>query len=79
MSLLDTEKQFHLNIDKNDVGKYVILTGDPKRVKTIAENLDDAYFVADRREFVTYTGYLNGEKVSVTSTGIARQSRWRNL
>lgn len=74
MSLLDTEKQFHLNIDKNDVGKYAILTGDPKRVKTIAENLDDAYFVADRREFVTYTGYLNGEKVSVTSTGIGGPS-----
>lgn len=30
--------------------------------------------VADNREYVTYTGYLNGEKVSVTSTGIGGPS-----
>src|SRR5699024_6134001 len=30
--------------------------------------------VADSREFVTYTGYLDGEMVSVTSTGIGGPS-----
>ena len=30
--------------------------------------------MADSREFVTYTGYLDGEKVSVTSTGIGGPS-----
>ena len=30
--------------------------------------------MADSREFVTYTGYLEGEKVSVTSTGIGGPS-----
>ena len=66
--------QYHLHIKKGDVGRYVILPGDPKRVPLIAEHLDDARPVADSREFVTYTGYLEGEKVSVTSTGIGGAS-----
>lgn len=66
--------QYHLNIRPGDVGRYVILPGDPKRCKKIAEHFDDAKFVADSREFVTYTGYLDGEKVSVTSTGIGGPS-----
>lgn len=66
--------QYHLRIQKGDVGRYVILPGDPKRVPLIAAYLDDAKMVADFREFVTYTGYLMGEKVSVTSTGIGGPS-----
>ena len=66
--------QYHLRIKKGDVGRYVILPGDPKRVPLIAKYLDDATEVADYREFVTYTGYLDGEKVSVTSTGIGGPS-----
>jgi len=66
--------QYHLNIKPGDVGRYVILPGDPKRCKKIAEHFEQAEFVADNREFVTYTGYLDGEKVSVTSTGIGGPS-----
>ena len=56
------------------MGRYVILPGDPKRCVQIANYFDDAKFVADSREYVTYTGYLDGEKVSVTSTGIGGPS-----
>ena len=66
--------QYHLHTKKGDVGRYVILPGDPKRVPLIAEHLDSAKMVADSREFLTYTGYLDGEKVSVTSTGIGGPS-----
>lgn len=66
--------QYHLRIKKGDVGRYVILPGDPKRVPIIAQFLDDAKPVADSREYVSYTGMLNGEKVSVTSTGIGGPS-----
>ena len=66
--------QYHLQIRRGDVGNYVILTGDPKRCPGIAEYLDQARPVADSREFVTWTGYLEGEKVSVTSTGIGGPS-----
>lgn len=67
-------EQYHIGLKKGDAGKYVILPGDPKRCKKIAEYFDDAKLVADNREYVTYTGYLNGEKVSVTSTGIGGPS-----
>ena len=66
--------QYHLQIRPGDVGRYVILPGDPKRCEKIARHFDDAKLVADSREFVTYTGYLDGEKVSVTSTGIGGPS-----
>lgn len=69
-----TGLEYHLHIRKGDTGRYVILPGDPKRVPLIAERLDDARLVADNREFVTYTGTLDGVRVSVTSTGIGGPS-----
>ena len=69
-----TGVQYHLHTRKGDVGRYAILPGDPKRVPLIASRLDDARLVVDSREFVTYTGTLLGEKVTVTSTGIGGPS-----
>ena len=66
--------QYHLQIRKGDVGRYVILPGDPKRCKKIAAYFENPVLVADSREFVTYTGTLDGVKVSVTSTGIGGPS-----
>lgn len=66
--------QYHVQLRRGDVGRYVILPGDPKRCEKIARHFEDARLVADSREYVTYTGYLNGEKVSVTSTGIGGAS-----
>lgn len=68
------DKQYHIQVGKGDIGRYVILPGDPKRCEKIAKYFDDAQLVADSREYVTYTGYLDGEKVSVTSTGIGGPS-----
>ena len=59
---------------EGEVGKYVILPGDPKRCEKIAAYFDDARLIADSREYITYTGYLEGVKVSVTSTGIGGPS-----
>lgn len=67
-------KQYHIGVRKGEVGKYVLLPGDPKRCAEIAKYFDDAKLVADSREFVTYTGTLDGKKVSVTSTGIGGPS-----
>lgn len=69
-----SNKQYHIQLSVNDVGDYVILTGDPKRVKDIASYLEDSYFVADNREYVTYSGYMNGILCSVVSTGIGGAS-----
>lgn len=66
--------EYHVNLKKGDVGRYMILPGDPKRCQKIAAYFENPVLIADSREYVTYTGYLNGEKVSVTSTGIGGPS-----
>ncbi|MEE1115193.1 MAG: uridine phosphorylase [Eubacterium sp.] len=66
--------EYHIHTRPGDVGRYVILPGDPKRCAKIAAYLDGAELVADNREFTTYTGTLDGVKVSVTSTGIGGPS-----
>ena len=68
------EKQFHIHCVEGDVGRYVILPGDPGRCESIAALFDDAHHVAQNREFNIYTGTLLGEKVSVCSTGIGGPS-----
>ena len=67
-------KQYHTGVGPGDVGEYVILPGDPKRCSKIAAHFDNPVLVADSREYVTYTGTLDGVKVSVTSTGIGGPS-----
>ena len=68
------EKQYHIQCVEGDVGRYVILPGDPGRCVSIAALFDDAYHVGQNREFNIYTGTLLGEKVSVCSTGIGGPS-----
>lgn len=67
-------KQYHTGVGPADIGKYVIMPGDPKRCEKIAAHFDNARLVADVREFTTYTGTLEGVPVSVTSTGIGGPS-----
>lgn len=62
--------QHHINLKKGDVGRYVLLPGDPGRCQLIAQYFDNPQFITQKREYVTYTGTLLGEKVAVTSTGI---------
>lgn len=69
-----SDRQYHIGVATGEVGKYVIMPGDPKRCEKIAKYLENPKLIADSREFVTYTGYLDGEKVSVTSTGIGGPS-----
>ena len=73
---LQTEdgRMYHVGLAIGDIGRYVIMPGDPKRCSAIARHFDNAELVADQREYVTYTGYLEGEKVSCTSTGIGGPS-----
>ena len=70
----DANRQYHIQTAEGEVGRYVILPGDPGRCEKIAQYLDHPVKIAENREFVTYTGELCGEKVSVTSTGIGGPS-----
>lgn len=70
----DASRQYHIQVAKGEVGRYAILPGDPKRCVKIAQYLENPVLIADNREFITYTGMLDGVKVSVTSTGIGGPS-----
>ena len=70
----ERQLQFHLHCAPGDVGKYCILPGDPGRCKAIAAHFDDPVHIQTNREYVTYTGSLLGETVSVVSTGIGGPS-----
>lgn len=63
-------KLYHIHCKPGDVGRYVLLPGDPFRTDLIASYFDGARLVAHNREHKTWTGTLNGVKVSVTSTGM---------
>ena len=65
-----SEVMYHTKLKEGDIGRYVILPGDPFRTDLIASYLDDAKKIAENREHRSWTGYLDGEKVSVVSTGM---------
>ena len=65
---------FHLKIQKGDIGRYVLLPGDPGRVEKIAAYLDNPYHVITNREYNIWNGYLEGELVTVMSTGMGGPS-----
>ncbi len=62
--------QYHIHAKEGDIAPYVLLPGDPHRVKLVADLWDEAHFVADNREHVTYTGTYKGMPISCTSTGM---------
>jgi uridine phosphorylase len=67
-------RQYHIACASGEVGRYVILPGDPGRCEQIAAYFDTPRLIAQNREFTTYTGTLDGVPVSVTSTGIGGPS-----
>ncbi len=68
------KRQYHIKCGPGDIGRYVLLPGDPSRCEVIASHFDGGQLVASNREFTTWTGTLDGESVSVTSTGIGGPS-----
>ncbi|MGO5049737.1 nucleoside phosphorylase [Dysosmobacter sp. Sow4_B12] len=70
----ETQKMLHVNLAKGEVGRYAIIPGDPDRCELIAAHLDNPRLVTRKREFTTWEGTLEGEKVTVTSTGIGGPS-----
>jgi cyclohexanecarboxyl-CoA dehydrogenase len=72
--MLTGDIQYHIKCRKGDVARYVLLPGDPARVKVIASLWDESRKVAENRQYVTYTGKAGGVDVSTTSTGIGGPS-----
>ncbi|MBQ2601885.1 MAG: uridine phosphorylase [Oscillospiraceae bacterium] len=71
---MSKEKMYHIALSAGDVGRFVIVPGDPGRCEKIARYFDSPRLVGQNREYTTYTGTLDGVPVSVTSTGIGGAS-----
>ncbi len=67
-------KQMHIQITKGEIGRYVILPGDPGRCEKIAAYFDHSRKLSSNREYTLYTGELDGVQVGVCSTGIGGPS-----
>lgn len=61
---------YHLNLHPENIADTIITVGDPDRVKFVSQYFDSIEFQISKREFVTHTGYLNGKRLSVISSGI---------
>ncbi|MBE6577787.1 MAG: uridine phosphorylase [Ruminococcaceae bacterium] len=73
--MLDTkQKQYHIGVGAGEIGKYCILPGDPARCAKIAAHLEGAHHVSTNREYEIWNGTLEGETVTVCSTGIGGPS-----
>ena len=76
----DPNRQYHIQVAAGEVGRYVILPGDPKRCRKIAAYFENPQLIADSREFVTYTG--TGERRSASpapvSAALPLPLRWRS-
>ena len=69
------EMTAHIESEKKDIAKKVLLPGDPKRAKYIAEKfLENAVCINDVRGMLGYTGMYKGEKITVFATGMGMPS-----
>ncbi len=69
-----SKRMMHVGIRIGDVAECVLLPGSPERSEAIAKRLDNVKEMAYFREFRTFTGYLDGKRISVCSTGIGGPS-----
>ncbi len=61
----------HIEAKKEDIAKKVLMPGDPLRCKYIADNfLADVKIVNNVRNMTAYTGFYNGEKITVFPSGM---------
>ncbi len=68
------EQSYHIGFNAGHGARYAILPGDPGRVEAIAKYLDNPHFLNQSREYTTWLGELEGEKVLVMSTGMGGPS-----
>lgn len=61
---------YHLHLKPEDLASLVFTVGDPDRAAQVSQYFDRIEIKKQKREFVTHTGYLRGQRVTVMSTGM---------
>ena len=64
------ERQYHIDLERGELSEYILLVGDPGRVRKTAELFDEVELERSNREITTATGTYRGMRVSVMSTGM---------
>ncbi len=68
--LTSKNRIYHVNLRPEELAQTVITVGDPDRVPLVSRYFDEIEFKIAHRELITHTGYLNGKRLSVISTGM---------
>ncbi len=66
----DRKRVYHLDVDGESIADDVLIVGDPNRVEKISALFSKIDFKTEHREFITHTGWFNGKRITVTSSGI---------
>jgi len=61
---------YHLDLRPEELAGTIITVGDPARVSKVSKHFDRIDIKASHREFITHTGWLGNQRLSVVSTGI---------
>ena len=61
---------YHLHIRDEHIAGHVIIVGDQSRVKQISKHFDKLEVKIQNREFLTHTGWVGKDRITVLSTGI---------
>ncbi len=64
------ERQYHIDLERGELSEYILLAGDPGRVRKTAALFDEVELERSNREIATATGTYRGMRVSVMSTGM---------
>lgn len=63
-------RQYHIDLNEGEVGEYVLLCGDPARSEKISSYFEKIEIERRHREYVTFTGFYEGIRITVMATGI---------
>lgn len=61
---------YHLALHPEEVAPLIITVGDPDRVAKVSAHFDRVDTIRQKREFLTHTGEIAGQRLTVISTGI---------
>jgi uridine phosphorylase len=64
------DRQYHIDLERGELAEYVLLVGDPGRVRKVAAHWDEVELERSNREITTATGTYRGMRISCMSTGM---------
>ncbi len=62
--------EFHIRCDAKDIAPYVFVPGSHDRARSIAAHMDNVRQISQSRGYLVYTGFFDGVRMTVSSTGM---------